>query len=200
MKRLLSCNMAVVALGWVLLAGCTGNVRPSVPSEDRAAALEQSRDEVRDMARGTLEDLYVRQPEARGFVESAAGYAVFSNFGMKILVAGGGKGGGIAVERVTQREVFMRMAEIQAGLGFGIKKFRVIWVFQTSDAFRTFVDSGYELGSQATLSARSGSTGAGIAGAVTVSPGVWVYQLTDDGIAAELTVKGTRYYRDSALD
>jgi hypothetical protein len=31
-------------------------------------------------------------------------------------------------------------------------------------------------------------------------PGVWLFQITDDGLAAELTVKGTRYYRDKALD
>ena len=27
---------------------------------------------------------------------------------------------------------------------------------------------------------------------MSVSPGVWVYQLTDDGLAAELTAKGTK--------
>ena len=33
-----------------------------------------------------------------------------------------------------------------------------------------------------------------------VSPGVWVYQLTDDGLAAELTAKGTKYYKDGDLN
>jgi lipid-binding SYLF domain-containing protein len=94
----------------------------------------------------------------------------------------------------------MRMAEVQAGLGFGVKKFRLVWVFQAQDAFDRFVNSGYEFGGQAALSAKAGSTGAGVTGAASVSPGVWVYQLTDDGVAAELTIKGTRYYRDKALD
>lgn len=37
-------------------------------------------------------------------------------------------------------------------------------------------------------------------GAMPVSPGVWLYQLTDDGLALELTVKGTKYYRDDDLN
>jgi hypothetical protein len=39
-----------------------------------------------------------------------------------------------------------------------------------------------------------------LAGAVSVMPGVWLYQLTDDGLALELTAKGTKYYKDDALN
>jgi len=31
-------------------------------------------------------------------------------------------------------------------------------------------------------------------------PGVWLGQLTEDGLALELTVKGTKYYKDDELD
>lgn len=33
-----------------------------------------------------------------------------------------------------------------------------------------------------------------------VSPGVWLYQLAGDGLALELTAKGTKYYRDDSLN
>jgi hypothetical protein len=33
-----------------------------------------------------------------------------------------------------------------------------------------------------------------------VAPGVWVYQLTGDGLAVELTAKGTKYYKDADLN
>jgi hypothetical protein len=33
-----------------------------------------------------------------------------------------------------------------------------------------------------------------------VSPGVWIYQLTDDGRALERTAKRTTYYTDDSLD
>jgi lipid-binding SYLF domain-containing protein len=94
----------------------------------------------------------------------------------------------------------MRMAEVQAGIGFGIKKFRLVWVFETQGAFDDFVNKGYQVGAHATLAAQASGMGGGVAGAASVSPGVWVYQITDDGLAAELTVKGTKYYRDTQLN
>lgn len=183
-----------------LLIGCTSNIRDTAPGEDPAIAVEEARDDVRAMANETLQQLYAKQPGAKQAVESAAGYAVFSNFGLKILFAGGGTGRGLAVNNRTGQEVFMRMAEVQAGLGFGVKKFRLVWVFSSQQAFDSFVNSGFQVGGQATLAAQGGDVGGGVAGAVSVSPGVWVYQITDDGIAAELTVKGTKYYRDKDLN
>ncbi len=41
--------------------------------------------------------------------------------------------------------------------------------------------------------------GGGLTGAVQVADGAWVYQMTESGLAAELTVKGTRHYPDKAL-
>jgi lipid-binding SYLF domain-containing protein len=194
-------GVATLALSLLaMVAGCAGSVRGTASGDERSAAAQEARDGVRRMAEDTLQDLYAREPGARNVVRGAFGHAVFSNFGMKILVAGGGKGQGIAVERASRREIFMRMAEIQAGLGFGVKKFRLVWVFQTRDAFERFVNSGYEIGSQATLAAQASGQGAAYAGAVSVSPDVWLYQITDDGLAAELTVKGTRYYRDKDLN
>ncbi len=200
MKSFKIASLYLFALGLLFIVGCTSsNIRDAAPGEERANAVEQERDDVRTVARNTLQELYAKQPQAKQAVENAAGHAVFSNFGMKILVAGGGTGRGLAVNRAGQ-EIFMRMAEVQAGLGFGVKKFRLVWVFETQGAFDTFVNQGYEFGGQATLAAQAGGQGAGYAGAMSVSPGVWVYQITDDGLAAELTVKGTKYYRDKDLN
>jgi len=119
---------------------------------------------------------------------------------MKVFFAGGGSGRGIAVQNATKKETFMKMLEAQAGLGIGVKKFRLVWVFQTEEALSSFVNSGWELGSQATAAAQYDDKGAGMAGAVAISKGVWLYQLTDDGLAVELTAKGTKYYKDDDLN
>lgn len=195
-----TCTRMVAVLGLACTVGCTSNVRDTPPGEDRSVAIEEAREDVRTVANNTLQQLYAKQPDAKRAVESAAGYAVFSNFGMKILVAGGGKGEGVAVNNKTREEIFMRMAEVQAGLGFGAKKFRLVWVFETQAAFDSFVNSGYQFGGHAALAAKAAGMGGGMAGAASVSPGVWIYQITDDGIAAELTVKGTKYYRDKELN
>jgi lipid-binding SYLF domain-containing protein len=108
---------------------------------------------------------------------------------------------GIVIDNKTRQETFMKMAEIQAGLGFGVKNFRLVWVFEKKADLDRFIHSGWELGAQSTASAKVAGQGANVfAGAVSVTPGVWLYQLTDDGLALELTAKGTKYYRDDALN
>jgi lipid-binding SYLF domain-containing protein len=161
---------------------------------------KERQSEVRSMAEETLAQLYKLKPGARKAVQNAAGYAVFSNFGMKIFIAGSGKGEGIAVNNKTKKVTFMKMFEVQAGLGLGVKKFRLVWVFQNQKEFSNFVNSGWEFGGQATAAAKKDDEGGALAGAVAVSPGVWLYQLTGDGLALELTVKGTKYYKDDELN
>ena len=162
---------------------------------------DELRADIRKASDQALEELYKAQPAARAQVQNAAGYAVFSNFGMKILVAGGGSGRGIAVDNKTKKETFMKMAEVQAGLGLGIKNFRLVWVFEKKSDLDRFINSGWELGAQGTASAKVAGQGASaFQGAVSVTPGVWLYQLTDDGLALELTAKGTKYYKDDALN
>lgn len=171
------------------------------PIAGLAATKEEKREDVREVANATLDRLYKAQPKAKDAVAKSAGYAVFSNFGMKIFVAGGGSGSGIAVNSKTKKETFMKMVEVQAGLGIGVKKFRVIWVFERQSDLDKFINSGWELGGQATASAKVGGQGQeAFAGAMSISPGIWLYQLTDEGVAAELTAKGTKYYKDKELN
>jgi lipid-binding SYLF domain-containing protein len=172
----------------------------AAPGLAAAASKAEEQAEVRKAAQDALAAVYKAQPSARKAVEAAAGYAAFSNFGMKILVAGSGTGKGMAVNNKTKAATYMRMAEIQAGIGFGVKKFKLVWVFDTEKAFNDFVNSGWEIGAQATASAKSGDKGASYQGAVSVSPGVWLYQLAGDSLALELTAKGTKYYKDSDLN
>ena len=139
--------------------------------------------EVRKMAHDTLQRLYKAKPEVKGAVEGAAGYAVFSNTGMKIFMFGSGKGEGIAVNNKSKAETFMKVVELQAGLGFGVKKFSVIFVFDNETALNNFVNSGWEFGRQSTAAATTGEKGGALAGAASVSPGVWMYQMTDKGVA-----------------
>jgi lipid-binding SYLF domain-containing protein len=161
---------------------------------------EEERAEIRSMAKKTLAQLYKMQPEARRTVENAAGYAVFSNFGLKIFTLGSGQGEGLAFNNETKKEVFMKMLEVQAGWGLGIKKFRLVWIFGNQAVLSDFINSGWELGGQGTGAAQVDDTGAAVAGAMSVSPGVWLYQMTEDGLALELTAKGTKYYKDDDLN
>jgi lipid-binding SYLF domain-containing protein len=162
---------------------------------------EEQRTQIRQMVQDTLTRLYKADPSARTAVKNAYGYAVFSNTGIKILLGGSGNGKGVAVDNKTKKETFMKMLQIQAGLGFGVKKFRVVFVFDNQKVFNDFVNSGWQFGGQADAAAKtSPEKGGSMQGAASVSDGVWMYQLTDKGLAVEITGTGTKYSKDDDLN
>ena len=165
-----------------------------------AKSKEEKQAEARKKADQTLQRLYKAKPSAQGAIKSSAGYAVFNSGGAKILIAGAGRGNGIAVDKATKKVTYMKMREIQAGLGMGVKKFSTIFVFETKDALEKFINSGWEFGGQTTAAAKTGDGGGSYQGAASVSPGVWMYQMTDKGLALELTGKGTKYFKDDDLN
>jgi lipid-binding SYLF domain-containing protein len=182
-------------LAVALLASMTLASAP-VQAEDKA----QQQADIRKVSQDILKELIRVQPSAQGVVDRAAGFAVFSTAGLKIFFAGGGMGTGMAVNNQTKQVVFMKVAEVQAGLGLGFSKLKQVWIFDTQAAFNNFVNSGWEFGGQATLNAQAAGQGGGYAGAIPVSPGVWIYQLTGDGLAASITVKGSKYYKADDLN
>ncbi len=94
----------------------------------------------------------------------------------------------------------MKMVSAGAGLGVGVKDYRVIFAFATSKAFTEFLNSGWSGSAQTDAAAKAGKTGAAYSGAVEVAPGVWVYQITKNGLALQLTLQGTKYYKDDDLN
>jgi lipid-binding SYLF domain-containing protein len=161
---------------------------------------EQKREKTRKMAAQTLEDLYKLQPTARAAIQKSAGYAVFSNMGTNLLLLSTARGSGVAVNSTTRQETFMKMVSAGAGLGVGVKDYRVVFVFETDKALQNFVDSGWSGSAQADAAAKAGKSGAAYSGAVEVEPGVWVYQITKNGLALQLTLQGTKYYKDNDLN
>ena len=141
-----------------------------------------------------------RPRRARRAIERAAGYAVFSTFGVKLFFAGGTTGKGMVVNQRTHRQTFMKMVQVQGGLGFGVNKNRLVFVFTNEQALRNFIDQGWEFGGQANLSAMAGGKGAMFSGAAAVAPGVYLYQLTETGLSATITVSGTKYFKDADLN
>ena len=181
-----------VVLAMLLVAGSALLPSGRAHAEDPA--------DIDRMAQSTLETLYAQKPSAARAVREAAGYAVFSDISTKILLAGGGGGKGVAVDKRSGAKTYMLMATVSAGLGLGISKSHLVWVFETREAFENFVNTGIELGANANLTVNPGAGGGLYDGAVEAAPGAWLYQLSDAGLAAELTVQGTKYFKDSNLN
>jgi len=161
---------------------------------------EKKREKSRKMAAQTLQDLYKLQPTAQAAIQKSAGYAVFNNMGTHLLLVSTARGAGIAVNSKTKQETFMKMVSAGAGLGVGVKDYRVIFVFQNDKALAQFLDSGWSGSAQTDAAAKAGKSGAAYSGAVEVAPGVWVYQITKNGLALQLTLQGTKYYKDDDLN
>jgi lipid-binding SYLF domain-containing protein len=176
----------------VVMALSSAGAIASTPDQDRAA--------ISQMAQQTLDSLYAQQPSARRAIAESAGYAVFSDMNTKIFFAGGGGGKGVAVNRVSGQRTYMMMVSVAAGLGVGVSKSHLVWVFATEDAYSNFVNVGVEVGADANLQVNPGMGGGLYAGAVEVQPGVWLYQISDAGLSLELTVQGTKYFKDADLN
>ena len=174
------------------------SVEPLVAAEE--SEILQERYRIREVGQDSLAALYEIQPGARYVIENSAGYGVFSTFGIKIFFAGGGTGKGFVHNNRTKRYTYMRMVQVQGGLGFGASKDRVIWVFETQKALTDFVNSGWDFGGKAQVAAMVQDTGGMFSGAISIAPGVYLYRLTETGLSAELTVSGTKYFKDGELN
>lgn len=161
---------------------------------------EQSRAKVRKMRQETLARLYKEDPGAKANIESSYGYAVFQSGGVNVILASLAYGYGIARNNESHGDTYMEMASGGLGLGLGIKDYRVVFVFRNRDAFDRFVTHGWDFSGQADAAAKVGKAGGEISEAADVMPGVKVYQLTENGLALQATLQGTKYWVDHDLN
>lgn len=194
MKNIFFSLLLLCALG-TLMCGCAKKVtmNPKTPAEWRTY-LEFRRNE-------TLRELYKLQPQARWEITKAKGYAVFSSLNVNLLLASMTGGRGIVHENgFFGKDTFMRMAQGGIGFGLGVKDFRAVFIFDDQTVLDKFLNSGWQFGAEADAAAKGGGAGAAASGAVEIAPGLRVYQLTENGLALQATVKGTKYWRDAYVN
>jgi len=190
-RALIKFRIFVSTLAVILLAGGLAGAKDTP---------DQKREKSRKMAAQTLDDLYKLQPTSRELIQKSAGYAVFSNMGTNLLLLSTARGAGIAVNSKTKQETFMKMISDGAGLGVGVKDYRVVFAFETEKALSNFLDSGWGSSAQSDAAAKTSKSGGAFSGAASVAPDVWVYQITKKGLALQLTLQGTKYYKDDDLN
>jgi lipid-binding SYLF domain-containing protein len=173
---------------------------PSIPTMANAKSAAEKRKEIIHMRNETLAKLYKIHPAARAEIRKAVGYAVFSNVGVNMILLSAGGGWGVAHDNHSGKNVYMKMVTGGFGLGLGVKDFRGVFVFRTRKAFNQFVNSGWEAGAQADAAAKADKKGGAFAGAITVAPGVELYQITENGLVLQATIQGTKYYKDKELN
>ena len=165
-----------------------------------ADTVAEQRAEVLKMRSSTLEHLYRVHPAAKDDVQKAAGYAVFSNVGINLILLSAAGGSGVAHDNTSGKDTYMKMVSGGFGIGLGVKDFRGVFVFSTADTLNRFTNSGWEASAQADAAAKAGGKGGAAAGAITVAPGVKLYQLTENGLALQATIQGTKYFKHDTLN
>jgi lipid-binding SYLF domain-containing protein len=151
------------------------------------------------MANRTLQDLYKLEPAAQTAIQGSAGYAIFNNLKRNMWQVSTARGAGVAVNSETKQETFMKMISAGAGLGKGIKSYRVVFAFENNDALSQFLNSVWSGTAEADAAAKASRSGA-YSGATEVAPGVWVYQITKKGLPPQVDLQGTKYYADDRLN
>lgn len=181
-------KVLISALLTLLLVACAGG-----------STRQEKIDGIQYMKNDVLSDLYAAKPNIKAQVESAAGYGVFSNANVYVIIASFGGGYGVVHNNRTGAETYMKMGEAGLGLGAGVKDYRLVFVFHTQEALDYFVTNGWSFGGQADAAAKAGEMGGAVGGEIVVN-NITVYQLTDAGLALQATVKGTKYWRDGSLN
>ena len=179
-----------IMLFFILLIGCA-TTRGTTPQDKRQAIL--------DMKNETLTKLYRVKPHARSEIKSAPGYAVFSDASVNVIFASFGGGYGVVKDNTSGQHTYMKMGEVGIGLGLGLKDFRAIFIFHDKETMDYFVSRGWEFGGHADAAAKASDKGAAVGGEL-LADNITVYQLTESGLALQATVKGTKYWKDDALN
>jgi lipid-binding SYLF domain-containing protein len=112
---------------------------------------------------------------------------------------GGGGGYGVVVDNTTGHETFMRMANIDLGLGLAIKDIRAVFVFNDRGTMNDFVNRGWEFGAGAEASAKYKESGGSMAQSVSLRP-IDIYVITENGVSLSATVASTKYWFDDELN
>jgi len=150
---------------------------------------------INEEAKASLNELFANNPKAKELYDSSYGWAAFSNLKLALVFSGGG-GNGVAVVKESGAKTFMKMGTAGVGLGLGVNKYDVIFLFQDKQTFDNFVNKGWQADAGATASA--GKAAADVK--TNFVNGLAIYQITEKGLMANADIAGTKYWKNDKLN
>ena len=191
---------------FLLLISCAGT-QNNAPQDTSSASSTltdeqkaQERNHILKKAEDTLAQLYKLKPEVKKAIESAFGYAVFSNTGYNIILYVGGKGAGVAFKNSDKKPVFMTMLNAGTGPGVGYVDYRQVLVFSSKTLFDQFITVGLNTSASANATIKVGKADVDESGAIELMPGAHLYQINEKGIDIQANWGGMKYFKDSHLN
>ena len=108
----------------------------------------------------TLAQLVKEQPGTEQELAQSVGYAVIEKKVVKVPVVGAGGGAGVVVEKANGKKRYLRVPELQLGLGWGGRAEKVILIFQDVEKLRNLAGGTWKAGIAAEAAAKAGDVGA----------------------------------------
>jgi len=168
----------------VISAGCAGGLVGS--KEEKLAYFD-------GMEKETLARLVKEQPKTEQELAQSVGYVVGEKKVVKIPIVGGGGGAGVVVDKDAEKRTYIRIPELQFGMGWGGRSEKIVLIFQDVEKLRDLADGKWNVGIKAEAAAKAGDVGAaGGGGAGDLMKGFSTYVLTDAGISATATISVMR--------
>jgi lipid-binding SYLF domain-containing protein len=155
--------------------------------------------EIQKATQAALAKFYAKKGDIRKEVEAAPGYAVFTTYGLTFLVGGTG-GGGLAHDKATGKDTYMKMAQASAGLQAGVAQNDLLIVFKNQKALTQFVDKGWEFGGSGAASAGIANKSAGGGGGQQEIAEARTYTLTKNGLEIGAALAGTKFWKDKDMN
>jgi lipid-binding SYLF domain-containing protein len=168
-------------------------VDDAVSSDETTKA--QDRQTINSNAQKALSRLFKESKEAKELYDKAAGYAVFDSREFAFLIKTG-FGAGVAVNKSTESRTYMKMASGGLNIGGGVKYIQVIFIFSTEQTLNNFISNGWNAEGDASAVGGDDSSRVGI----TLADGTKIYELVDTGIMLKMSISGTKYWKDDALN
>ena len=186
--------MFATILGAVMSLALTA--APAFSQEDwKSLKRESKRMKINETAQEALDSLLAKNVKAEMLFDQSYGWAVFDNLKLAFGFSGGG-GNGVATIKETGEKTYMKMGTGGIGLGLGVNKYQVVFLFQDEQTFRNFVDKGWQ--ADAGASAVAGQSGA--EAKTEFTNGLAIYQLTDKGLMLHADIAGTKYWKNKKLN
>jgi len=155
--------------------------------------------EVIKSTEAALTKFYTARPELKAAVAKAPGYGVFTTYGLSFLIGGAG-GKGLVHDNKTKKNTFMDVAAASAGLQISATESDLLIVFKTAAAMTKFIDKGWTVTNEATVSAGAGNKSVGGGAGATALEDAETFTLTKNGVAAGLAVGGSKFWKDKDLN
>ena len=173
--------VVLVAMLIMTITACAGGLVGS--KEEKLAYFESLEQE-------TLAQLVKEQPGTEQELAQSVGYAVFEKKVVKVPVVGAGGGAGVVVDKANGKKSYLRVPELQLGLGWGGRAEKVILIFQDVEKLRNLAGGTWKAGIAAEAAAKAGDVGAAGGGGTgdLMKKGFTTYVLTDAGVSATATI------------